>query len=96
MLAALPEEVAVTKSALKRNLVAVAFSSTDREVHRCWDTTHPPDKSTDITAVRHPPSIRVPCSHCIAGPLQASMHCWDPVFLGMGHCISERFVLKAV
>ena len=51
-LSGLPEELAVTKAALKRNLAVVAFSSMDRELHRCWDTTYPPEKSADAPVVR--------------------------------------------
>ena len=51
-LTGLPEELAVTKAALKRNLAVVAFSSMDRELHRCWDTTYPPEKSADAPVVR--------------------------------------------
>lgn len=49
----LPEEVSVTKAALKRDFFVVAFSSSDREVHRCWDVSYnrDPESSKDMMAV---------------------------------------------
>ena len=49
--AALPEEVSITKAAVKRNFAVVSFSSLDRTIHRCWDTSYPPEKSKDIATV---------------------------------------------
>jgi hypothetical protein len=56
----LPEEVSVTKAALKRDFAVVAFSSTDRKTHQCWDTSYSADaqNSVDMLKVRLPKITR--------------------------------------
>lgn len=55
--------MAITKAAIKRQFVVVAFSSLDRELHRCWDTTYPPEKSADVSTV----GSGSPHSQCLLG-----------------------------
>ena len=50
----LPEEVAVTKKALRKGWAVVAFSSTDRREHQCWDSSFPPEESKDTLPVLTP------------------------------------------
>ena len=50
--AGLPEEVSVTKAALRRDYAVVAFSSLDRQM-RCWDISYGADlaSSSDLAKV---------------------------------------------
>ena len=51
--AGLPEEVNVSKAVLKRDFIVAAFSSLDRELHKCWDVSYGSDldSSRDLATV---------------------------------------------
>eukprot|EP01062_Namystynia_karyoxenos_P083199 TRINITY_DN9523_c0_g1_i1.p1 TRINITY_DN9523_c0_g1~~TRINITY_DN9523_c0_g1_i1.p1 ORF type:complete len:419 (+),score=97.42 TRINITY_DN9523_c0_g1_i1:81-1259(+) len=47
----LPEELRLTRAALSRGLAAVAISSQDRELSRCWEFHAPPSREGDVRPV---------------------------------------------